>query len=546
MPDSGTNDNVHDVIVVGAGFAGLYALHRLRGLGFSTVVLERGGGIGGTWYWNRYPGARCDVESLQYSYSFSDEVQQEWSWSERYASQSEILRYIHFVADRFDLERDVRLGVRVVAAAFDEERALWTVRSSDGQSFTARYLIFATGCLSVPIEPDIPGLDAFSGEVYRTSNWPHEDVDFSGKRVAVVGTGSSGIQVIPEIAARAEHLYVLQRTPNYAIPGRNSPMDRDVEQHWKANYAARRRAALETRSNNLLDAGTVPGRLLSSADRERELERRWQAGGLGFSYTFPDLGQDEAVNRQASDFVRRKIGERVRDPAVVAALQPTEHQLGGRRLCVENAYYETFNRDNVTLVDLRGEPLISMTTEGFRTAGADHKIDALVLATGFDAFTGALKSIVVLGRSGLPLSKKWAEGPATYLGLAVACFPNLFLITGPGSPSVLSNVVATIEQHVDWIAECLAFARDIGQATVEARQDFENDWSVLLARLAEGTLISKTKSWYTGANVAGKQGAYFLYMGGSHNYARELRKAGRAAGFPGFDFDGVERKGLRA
>ena len=533
MPETVTSAQTHDAVVVGAGFAGVYALHRLRGLGLSTVALEQGDAIGGTWYWNRYPGARCDVESLQYSYSFSDEVQQEWSWSERFASQGEILRYINFVADRFDLRRDIVLNSRVAAARYDDTSNLWDVTTDDGRAYCARYLVFATGCLSVPIEPDIAGLDVFQGQILRTSTWPKEGADLAGKRVAVVGTGSSGIQTIPVLAETAGHLFVLQRTPNYSIPGHNQPMDPGFERDWKANYAAHRKAALQTRSNNLFDAGTVPGREFSAEEREREFERRWRIGGLGFVYTYPDMTSDPEVNRHASDFFRRKIAEKVRNPEVAARIVPTEYPVGGRRLCVDNGYYETFNRDNVTLIDLRTEPLVGMTADGFRTERGEYRIDALVLATGFDAFTGALGRMDIRGRGGLTLAEKWADGPENYLGIGVNGFPNMFMITGPGSPSVLSNVVLSIEQHVEWIAECIAFARANGATVIETAAEAEREWAEKLAAFASGSLISRTRSWYTGANVAGKGNRFYLYMGGIPAYVRELAQAGKDNGYPG-------------
>ena len=534
MSDSGPDQTRLDAIVVGAGFAGLYALYRLRGLGLTARVLEKGAGIGGTWYWNRYPGARCDVESLQYSYSFSDEVQQEWHWSERFASQGEILRYIDFVADKFDLRRDVDLNTAVRAAVFDEDRARWTVETEDGRGLDCRYVIFATGVLSVPIEPSIPGLADFRGKVYRTSRWPEEKIDFTGRRVAVVGTGSSGIQVIPVVAQQAEHLYVLQRTPNYSLPGYNAPMDPEFERDWKAHYAERRQQAVQTRNNNLFRPGTVPGKDTPPEQREREFEERWKVGGLGFTYAYPDLTLDPEVNAHASDFVRRKIAAKIDDPQVAARLLPTDYGIGGRRLCVDNGYYETFNRKNVTLVDLREEPLVTMRDHGFVTRSGDFAIDDLVLATGFDAFTGALARIDIRGRGNLSLKEKWSDGPANYLGLTVAGFPNMFILAGPGSPSVLSNMVISIEQHVDWLADCLGYLQSHGHRSIEARPDEEAKWVDHLIELAQKTLIYKTKSWYTGANVDGKENSYFMYMGGTHNYVREITTAGPASNYASF------------
>jgi cyclohexanone monooxygenase len=535
MAKRSRQSGTYDALIVGAGFAGLYALYRMRAMGLSALVIEQGGGIGGTWYWNRYPGARCDVESLQYSYSFSDDVQQEWNWTERFASQGEILKYINFVADKFDLTRDIEFNTRVVSAKYVEDNSDWQLETDKGETFRSRFLIFATGCLSVPIEPELAGLDHFEGKILRTSQWPHQPVDFSGQRVAVVGTGSSGVQTIPAVAQEAKHLYVLQRTPNYTVPGHNRPMQPEFENEWKAHYQERRLEALATRSNNLFNAGIVPGREVSWEEREREFESRWQTGGLGFAYAYPDLTSDPEVNKHASDFVRRKILEKVRNPEVAASLTPTDYSIGGRRLCVDNGYYETFNRDNVTLVDLRKKPFVTMTKHGFKVEGAEYEIDALILATGFDAITGALARVDIRGRDGLALRDKWADGPSAYLGLAVAGFPNMFTITGPGSPSVLSNMVVSVEIHVNWIAECIDFVRRNGKSTIEAKEAFEQQWVERVAAFAGVTLISKTKSWYTGANVPGKTSKVPLYMNGAHNYKKEIEMAGPSSSYGGFE-----------
>ena len=534
MSAADTGAEEFDAIVVGAGFGGLYALYRLRQLGLSAVVLEKGAGVGGTWYWNRYPGARCDVESLQYSYSFSDELQQEWEWTERYAGQGEILSYINHVADRFDLRRDVRLNTRVVSARLDERSTEWTVETDGGDRIKARYLIFATGCLSSPLDPELPQLEQFGGNVYRTSLWPEEKIDFTGRRVAVVGTGSSGIQVVPVVAEEARQLFVLQRTPNYSIPGYNGPMSPDFQRDWKARYHEHRAAARKTRNYNLFNQGTRPGVETPYQERESEFENRWRTGGLGFTYAYPDIGLEPEVNDHASDFVRRKIAEKVKDPEVAAKLAPTEYSIGGRRLCVDNGYYESFNRENVTLVDLRYEQLEAMTPKGFRTSKAEYEIDDLILATGFDAFTGSLKRIDIRGRNGLALADRWDEEPANYLGLTVAGFPNMFIVTGPGSPSVLSNMVLSIEQHINWIADCLSYMLERGCTSIEARPESEREWMDHLADIATRSLIFKTKSWYTGSNVAGKKNGTFMYMDGTVNYTRDLEAASTQSEYAGF------------
>ena len=448
-----------DAVIVGAGFAGLYALHRLRGLGFSARVFEAGKGVGGTWYWNRYPGARCDVESMDYSYSFSDDLQQEWQWTERYASQPEILTYINHVADRFDLRRDIQLETRVTTAVFDETRNRWEVRTDRGDHVSARYCIMATGCLSDAQVPDFTGLETFAGRWYHTGKWPHEGVDFTGQRVGVIGTGSSAIQSIPIIARQAAHLFVFQRTPNFSVPARNVPMAPEYQARWKASYAEHRREARESRVGFVVERNDTSALEVPDEVRRREYEQRWNRGGLGFNATFVDLLTSQEANDTAAEFFREKIRGLVRDPALAELLTPRDYPLGTKRLCVDTSYYETFNRDNVTLVDVRRAPIEVITPEGLRTRERAYALDSLVFATGFDAMTGALLNIDIRGRGGLRLQEKWAEGPRTYLGLSIAGFPNLFAITGPGSPSVLSNMIVSIEQHVDWIADCLAYLR---------------------------------------------------------------------------------------
>ena len=523
-----------DAVVVGAGFAGLYMLHRLRGLGLSVRVYEAGDDIGGTWYWNRYPGARCDVESMDYSYSFCDELQQEWRWTERYASQPEILRYIHHVADRFDLRRDIRLSTRVTAADYDEAEARWTVRTDRGDVVSARFCIMATGCLSVAQLPTFPGLDAFRGCWYHTGHWPHEGVDFTGQRVGVIGTGSSAIQSIPIIAAQATHLYVFQRTPNFSIPARNAPLDPETEERIKKSYPEYRRRARESRIGFVVERREESALAVSPHEREREYEARWARGGLGFAATFPDLLTSREANDTAAEFFRAKIRSIVRDPVVADALTPRDYPIGTKRLCVDTDYYATFNRDNVTLVDMRTTPIQAITPDGLRTRDRAYTLDSLVFATGFDAMTGALLSIDVRGRAGETLRTKWAEGPRTYLGLAIAGFPNLFTITGPGSPSVLSNMIVSIEQHVDWITDCIAWLRAHDRSTIEATADAESTWVAHVNDVGNMTLYPLASSWYVGANIPGKPRVFMPYVGGVATY-REICDTVAATGYDGFD-----------
>ena len=451
-----------DVLIVGAGFAGLYLLHRLRGQGMSAVALEAADGVGGTWYWNRYPGARCDVESMQYSYSFDEELQQEWRWSERFATQPEILRYANHVADRFDLRRDIRFSTRVSGAEFDAGRNRWTVRTEQGGTFTGRFCVMATGCLSSTRLPEFPGLESFRGKTYHTGQWPHGGVDFTGQRVGVVGTGSSAIQAIPVIAEQAEHLFVFQRTPNFSIPAHNRPIDEAYERSWKDRYAERRRQARQMRTGIDYPINQASALELEEAERDRVYEERWQLGSTSFMAAFSDLITDRAANETAAEFVRRKIRSLVHDPAVAELLCPDNHPIGTKRICVDTGYYQTFNRDNVTLVNLREGGIEAITPTGLRTAKAEYELDSIVFATGFDAMTGTLLAMDIRGTGGRTLAEAWEAGPVTYLGLMVAGFPNLFTVTGPGSPSVLSNMIVSIEQHVEWITDAMAYLRRQG------------------------------------------------------------------------------------
>ncbi|WP_437739367.1 NAD(P)/FAD-dependent oxidoreductase [Sorangium sp. So ce1504] len=522
-----------DAVVVGAGFAGLYMLYRLRRLGLSVRVYEAGGGVGGTWYWNRYPGARCDIASMDYSYSFSPELQQEWTWTERYATQPEILRYLEHVADRFELRAHIRLRTRVTAAAFDEATERWVIRTDDGASVSAGFLIMATGCLSAAKVPDIEGLEAFRGERYHTSHWPHGGVDFTGKRVGVIGTGSSGVQVIPAIAEQAARLFVFQRTPCFSVPARNAPLEAAYASWMKANYAEHRQRARETRAGVIMDVDPRSALEVPPDERERAYQARWEQGGTGFLATFSDVMRSREANETAAEFVRSRIRATVRDPAVAEALSPRGYPLGTRRLCVDTGYYETFNRENVTLVDVKASPIEEITKTGLRTRSAEYTLDSLVLATGFDAMTGALTRIELRGRGGEPLKARWADGPRTYLGVAIAGFPNLFTITGPGSPSVFSNAIVSIEQHVEWIADCIAYLRERGFACIEATAEAEEGWVAHANEVAGGTLYPLASSWYVGANIPGKPRVLMPYAGGVGAY-RKRCEAVAARGYEGF------------
>ncbi|WP_298103582.1 NAD(P)/FAD-dependent oxidoreductase [Bradyrhizobium sp.] len=523
-----------DVVVVGAGFAGMYMLHRLRGLGFSVRVYEQGSDVGGTWYWNRYPGARCDVESMQYSYSFSEELQQEWNWSERYAPQPEILKYARHVADRFGLRSDIVFNTRVECAAFDEDRKSWGVMTSDGKLVRAQFVVLATGCLSNARMPDIKGLAGFAGRVFHTGHWPHEGVDFTGQRVGVIGTGSSAIQSVPVIARQASHLFVFQRTPNFSIPARNAPLTAEEREAFRKNYAEIRRFAREDARNGIYAELPERGALEDGENARRaRYEQRWASGGLTFMLAYNNLILDKAANDTAADFVREKIAEIVSDPMTARRLQPDNHPIGTKRICVDTDYYATFNRPNVTLVDIHGRGIDEILPHAVRAGSENYGIDALVLATGFDAMTGSVAKIDIRGRGGKTLNQKWAEGPKTYLGLMSEGFPNLFLITGPGSPSVLSNMIVSIEQHVDWISDCLSFMRRSALASIEASPDAEERWVAHVNEVAEMTLYPQANSWYMGANIPGKPRIFMPYIGGVGVYRRICNDVA-AKGYEGF------------
>ncbi len=530
----------YDVVIVGAGFGGMYMLHKLRGLGLSARVLDAATGVGGTWYWNRYPGARCDVESMQYSFSFSKELQQEWHWSERFAGQPEILAYANHVADRFDLRRDIQLETRVTAAHYDEKTRRWQVMTDGGERFSAQFCVMATGCLSTAKLPEIAGRDSYRGATYHTGYWPHEGVDLTGLNVAVIGTGSSAIQAIPVMAEQARQLTVFQRTPNYSIPSRNGPMTPGYEGPWKSDYDKRRAKARTMRTGILYDASDanygvndVSAMAVSAEERQRIYEQRWETGGTSFMAAFNDLITNQDSNDTASEFVRSKIRKIVKDPATAEILCPKDYPIGTKRICVDTNYFEAYNRPNVELVDLKATPIEAITPAGVRTTDGERTFDAIVYATGFDAMTGTLMNIDIRGRDDTELREKWAAGPQTYLGLMCAGLPNLFMITGPGSPSVLSNMILSIEQHVDWLVGALAHMRATGIETMEPTTDAEVAWGQHVNEAGHRTLYVKAASWYMGANVAGKPRVFMPYIGGVGIYRQECDEVA-AKGYEGF------------
>ncbi len=527
-----STDNL-DVIIVGAGISGLYMLYRLRKLGLSARVIEMAPDLGGTWYWNRYPGARCDTDTLEYSYSFDEDLQQEWEWPERYPTQPEILEYLNHVADRFDLRPDIRFNTRVESAIFDEATSRWHVRADDEAELSAQFLIMATGCISEPNIPAIKGMDTFSGPIHHTARFPEEGVDFSGLRAGIIGTGSSGVQAIPVIAEQAERLTVFQRSAQWSTPARNRPVDPDVVAEIKADYAGfRARNRLESSGQlSHIPGNDVSAMAVEEEDRQRIFEERWQLGGFSFYGSFNDIQINPDSNKATAEFVRSKISKIVKDPNVAEMLVP-DYAIHCKRPVLDSGYFETYNRSNVQLVDISATPIEAITSKGIRTSDAEYALDIIVLATGYDAMTGALLKIDIRGRDGLPLRDQWAAGPVNYLGLQVAGFPNLFTITGPGSPSVLTNMMVAIEQHVEWVSDCIKHIVTHGHASIEATEDAQNTWVAHVNEVAGKTLQVTCHSWYLGANIPGKP-RVFMPLPGFPPYVEKC-EAVVANGYEGF------------
>jgi cyclohexanone monooxygenase len=515
------NGNRYDVVVVGAGLAGLYMLHAVRKLGLSAKLIEAGDGVGGTWYWNRYPGARVDVESIDYCYGFSEELLSEWRWTEKFATQPEVLSYLEFVARRLELLRDISFSRRVAAAHFVDSAARWHIATDHGDVYSAKYYIMATGALSLSYVPPFAGLDTFTGPWYHTGRWPHDGVDFAGKRVAVIGTGSSGIQAIPKIAETAEHVTVLQRTANFSLPAQNRPLGEESVQHDVARHIAWKQEG----RRSFMGAVVTPPRFGPSAkaadpeELERELELRWQHGGTCLLAAYGDTLYDAESNDLVSDFIRRKIYGIVEDPAVAALLAPSDHPVGTKRICVDTDYYATYNRPNVTLVDVSAAPITGLSETGVMTTAGDYDVDVVVFATGYDAMSGPLLNVDIRGRDGVRLRDAWDSGPAMYLGLAVAGFPNMFGISGPGSPSVRANMATAIEHHVEWITDCLAFMEKSDLQTIEADTEAQAKWVAHVAELADRSLFGSVASWYDGGNIVGKPRVFMPYLGGFDAYS---------------------------
>ena len=525
-----------DVVIVGAGFAGLYAQYKIRELGLSAFGFETASEIGGTWYWNRYPGARCDVESLDYSYSFSPDVLHEWKWSERFATQPEILQYANFVADKYDLRRDYAFETKVIAADFDKAANQWVVKSDRGDEVRCRFLLLAVGGLSLPKAPEIDGLKDFQGRWVQTGCWPHEPINVTGQRVAVIGTGSSGIQCIPLLAEQAALLTVFQRTPNFSVPAHNGPLDAEYEAEVRADY-------VEHHKRNRMTKGGVPPRIntgvsamsVSEGERQAKFEQAWGFGTFALQSVFNDISSNPGSNAAAAAFVHDKIRGIVNDPKVAEKLLPKTFPFGTKRLCLDTGYYATFNRDNVSLVDIRETPIERITKAGIKTTDAEYPFDLIVFATGFDAVTGPLFALNLTGVGGVTLNDAWKDGPQSYLGLMVSGFPNLFTVNGPSSPSVLANMLQTIEHHVDWIADCIAYTDKNGFARVEADEAAQVAWAHEVANMAKRTLYTKANSWYMGANVLGKPRVFLMYIGGLDTYVDRCDQIVQG-GYVGFNF----------
>ncbi len=524
-----------DALVIGAGFGGMYALHRLRGMGLTVSAIEGGDNVGGTWYWNRYPGARCDVMSIDYSYSFSDEIQQEWTWSEQFAAQPEILAYANFVATKLDLRRDIQFNTRARSARFDDAGKYWIVETEDGDIFEATYLIMATGPLSVPKGLDIAGADRFEGDILHAPRWPQRTVDLAGKRVGVIGTGSTGIQIVPVVAEQAGALYVFQRTPSFTLPMRNKKLDADYVAQVKAHYPAMRAIARNTLTGGVRPVSTRPLFSVTAAERQALMEDAWKAGGINFLGLFSDLLFNQDANDIVAGFVRDKISEIVTDPVTAERLKPRGYPIFARRPCLDTNYYETYNRPNVTLVDCLADPIVEITKTGIRTRDREIALDTIIVATGYDGLTGAMLAIDVTGREGRSLREKWSGGARSHLGLMMEGFPNLFMVAGANGPSALANFVILNEQNVDWLCDCIGHMRSNVLDTIEPSAEAEQGWMDQIAALSGKSLMQKANTWYVGSNIAGKPRVFGIYMGGLARY-REICENAKSGNYRDFHF----------
>ncbi|MCB1394584.1 MAG: NAD(P)/FAD-dependent oxidoreductase [Rhodobacteraceae bacterium] len=525
-----------DMVIVGAGFGGMYATWKFREMGLDIVSIEEGGDVGGVWYWNRYPGARCDLLAVDYSYGFSEEVQQDWTWSEQFAAQPEILAYANFVADRLDLRKHYRFNTRVEAANWDDARQLWVVRTDDGNVLEAPYCVMSTGPLSKPTDPDIPGISRFKGPLLRAAKWPHDPVDLKGKRIGVLGTGSSGMQIIQTLGRTDCELFVFQRTPSFTLPMRNRKHSADYTAELKRNYAAIRAACRMNPTGGARPVSTRPFFSLPPDHRQELMEEAWAHGGHTFLGIFSDLMTNQDANDQVADFVRDKIGEAVKDPVLAEKLKPRGYPIFARRPCLDSGYYETYNLPNVHLVDCLEDPIVEITETGIRTQSGVTELDVLILATGYDALTGAMLSFEITGRGGRKLSEKWQDGPRSLFGILMEGFPNLFMSTGPNGPAALANIITISENDVDFAANVIRHMQREGLGAVEARLAPEDAWMEQIRRLAQGNLMTKAKTWWVGANVKGKPQGMLMWTGGFHKY-REACEAVAANGYRDLAFE---------
>ncbi|GKS83978.1 NAD(P)/FAD-dependent oxidoreductase [Acidovorax sp. SUPP1855] len=524
-----------DVAIVGAGFGGMYAVYKFREMGLKIQGFEAGGDVGGVWYWNRYPGARVDLPSIDYSFSFSPEIEQEWTWSEQFAAQPELLRYINFVADRLDLRRHIQFNTRVTSAVWSEERQLWTVKTDRGAVYEATYCIMATGPLSIPKDPEIPGLERFKGRLLRAARWPHEPVRFEGLRVGVIGTGSSGIQIVQEVGKEAGELFVFQRTPSFTMPMRNEDLTPEYMAEVKRHYAGIRESARNSAVGGVRPQSTRAFFSVTPRQRQQLLEDAWKSGGLAMLGTFCDLMTNAEANEHVAQFVRGKIGEVVKDPVTAEQLKPRGYPIFARRPCLDSSYYETYNRPNVHLVDLLNDPIVEITEKGVRTQSGEVELDMLILATGYDGLTGAMLAFDVVGRDGRTVNGKWQDGARSYLGLMMEGFPNLFMTTGPNGPAALANIIRISENDVDWIAAAMQHMQGQGLATIEPTAQAEQGWMDLVYTLSQRSLLLKAKTWYVGANVKDKPQGLTLFTGGFAKY-REHCAAAAQDGYRNFTF----------
>lgn len=524
-----------DAVVVGAGFGGMYMVHKLRQAGLSVVGVEAGGNVGGVWFWNRYPGARCDLMCIDYSYGFSSEIEQEWSWPEQFAHQQDILAYANFVADKLDLRKDFKFNTRVTGAAWDDDACLWNINLENGEILEAKYFVMASGPLSVPRDNEFEGLKSYRGELYRSGRWPQHAVSYSGKRVGVIGVGSTGVQIVPVVAQEAAELYVFQRTPSFSMPMRNAKITPEYDAEIKRNYPGMRAAARNSLVGGVRPSITRPFFSLPPDQRRDLMEDSWKRGGHAFLGTFSDLMTNPEANEQVAEFVRNKISDVVKDPATAEALKPRDYPIFARRPCLDTDYYETFNEPHVHLVDCKKEPIERLTEKGVKTQSREIELDVVILATGYDGLTGAMLAFDIRGRQGASLKEKWKGGPVSYLGLAMAGFPNLFMLCGANGPSALANIITLNEQNADWICDVVAHMRKNDLTTVEATEKAEAEWMDTVRSLAKLTLMSKASTWYTGTNVEGKARGLTMYTGGYRTY-RETCEAMVRDGFRGLAF----------